>query len=61
MLLEGRIALVTGASRGIGQATAKLFASEGAAVVVHYHSGRDEAEALARDIGNDAMASAIAR
>ena len=36
--LEGRVALVTGSSRGIGAATARLFAVEGATVVVH---GRD--------------------
>jgi 3-oxoacyl-[acyl-carrier protein] reductase len=38
--LSGRIALVTGSSRGIGAAIAKLFAAEGAAVAVH---GRDRA------------------
>lgn len=38
--LDGRVALVTGSSRGIGAAIAKLFAAEGAAVAVH---GRDEA------------------
>ncbi len=37
--LEGRVALVTGSSRGIGAAIATLFAAEGAAVAVH---GRDE-------------------
>ena len=38
--LEGRVALVTGSSRGIGAAVATLFADEGAKVVVH---GRDTA------------------
>jgi 3-oxoacyl-[acyl-carrier protein] reductase len=56
MLLDGRVALVTGASRGIGAATARLFAEEGATVVVHYHSGRDAAEAVAEEIGNGAVA-----
>jgi 3-oxoacyl-[acyl-carrier protein] reductase len=42
-MLEGRVALVTGSSRGIGAAIARRFAAEGAAVVVH---GRD-AEAAA--------------
>ena len=56
MLLSGRIALVTGASRGIGEATARLFASEGATVVVHYHSGHDDAERIAAEIGNGALA-----
>ena len=49
--LEGKTALVTGASRGIGRAIAVELARAGASVVVGYRSGRDEAEALAGEIG----------
>jgi len=53
--LEGKTALVTGASRGIGRAIAAELASAGAAVVLGYRSGKDEAEALASDIGARAV------
>jgi 3-oxoacyl-[acyl-carrier protein] reductase len=53
--LEGKTALVTGASKGIGKAIATELAAAGAAVVVGYRSGRDEAEALATQLGGRAI------
>jgi 3-oxoacyl-[acyl-carrier protein] reductase len=53
--LEGRTALVTGASKGIGRAIATELASAGATVVVGYRLGREEAEALAGEIGGRAI------
>jgi 3-oxoacyl-[acyl-carrier protein] reductase len=53
--LEGKNALVTGASRGIGRAVAVELARAGAAVVVSYRTGEKEAEALAAEIGGRAV------
>jgi len=53
--LEGKNALVTGASRGIGRAIAVELAQAGAAVVIGYRTGKDEAEALAVEIGGRAV------
>jgi len=53
--LEGKSALVTGASRGIGRAIATELARAGAAVVIGYRSGHDEAEALAAELGARAI------
>jgi 3-oxoacyl-[acyl-carrier protein] reductase len=53
--LEGKLALVTGASRGIGRAIAEELARAGAEVVVGYRSGKDEAEELAARIGGRAV------
>jgi 3-oxoacyl-[acyl-carrier protein] reductase len=53
--LEGKLALVTGASRGIGRAIAEELARAGASVVLGYRSGRDEAEELAASIGARAV------
>jgi 3-oxoacyl-[acyl-carrier protein] reductase len=48
--LKGRVALVTGASRGIGAAAAKRLAGAGASVVVNYHQNRSRAEEVLQDI-----------
>jgi 3-oxoacyl-[acyl-carrier protein] reductase len=49
--LEGKSALVTGASRGIGRAIAVELARAGASVVIGYRTGAEEAQALAEEIG----------
>jgi 3-oxoacyl-[acyl-carrier protein] reductase len=49
---RGRVALITGASRGIGAAVARLLASRGLRVVVNYRSSRDKADDVVASIGS---------
>jgi 3-oxoacyl-[acyl-carrier protein] reductase len=53
--LEGKTALVTGGSRGIGAAVARELTRAGAAVVVGYRSGAEEAAAIASELGGRAV------
>jgi 3-oxoacyl-[acyl-carrier protein] reductase len=48
--LAGKVAVVTGSSRGIGKAIVKALAAEGAIVAVHYVRGRDPADQLAGEL-----------
>ncbi len=51
-MLENKIALVTGASRGIGKASAKELAMKGATVIVNYNGSREAAEKIVEEISS---------
>ena len=51
--LEGKVVLVTGASRGIGAAIARACAEEGAKIAINYARGEQAAEELVRTLGED--------
>lgn len=50
--LKNKVAVVTGASKGIGASIAKYFAAEGAKVVVNYASGKEDADKVVDEISN---------
>ncbi|QMU78159.1 SDR family oxidoreductase [Streptacidiphilus sp. PB12-B1b] len=56
--LKDRRVLITGATRGIGRATAKAFAEEGASVAITYHSAEDDAKSVVEELGGSQRASA---
>jgi len=61
MSLAGKVALITGGSRGIGAATVRLFRQAGAKVVFSYLSAAQQAEALVQECGGPAFCRAIQR
>jgi 3-oxoacyl-[acyl-carrier protein] reductase len=59
--LEGKNALITGGSRGIGRAVAVELAGAGASVVVGYGSAKEEAEAVAQETGGRAIRADVSQ
>ncbi len=60
-MLEGKTAIVTGASRGIGKAIAQKLASQGAAVVINYNGSEEKAQEAQREIQEKGGTASIYR
>jgi 3-oxoacyl-[acyl-carrier protein] reductase len=57
--LDGKVALVTGGSRGIGAAISRELGRAGARVAVNYRSGREAADAIASEVGGIAVGANV--
>lgn len=55
MKFENKVVLVTGGSRGIGAATVREFAKEGAKVIIHYNRDEEAANSVLEDIGGNGL------